>query len=504
MEFKNVVDNVGMSFKKLIKAPQTDTNEISLYNKDNKLFIVDELGNEKEIVDKTVTDQLNAKIEEVKLSGIDFKTDVANAISSKGVPTLATDTKETFVNNISNIKTGGDGLQINGVSDLNVVYGENLTKGQILQLKNNINDFSLTSVTISNPINKTGKALAFSKDGKYMAVAQDGSSSLILYDIYNNFTKKEIQTGLASTVTILHINFSNDNQYLSLSLYDNPGILVYKIVNDEFIKITTPVINQRIFCTHFSNDNKYLAVAHFGSPFFEVYKFENEAFTKLEAAATLPKGQCHWVEFSPDGEYLTTASYVPTSGSVDSTIMIYKKEGDTFTEIPLAVKISKTARIATFDKTGNYLFVSYHEQPYVKTYKKIGDTFTEINMIDIAPTNIVYDISFSSDQKYVIMGQQVTDPYYFIYKWEGEKLTRVNDIIDNKKPTGSVYGARFSQNDKYLALISSASPYILVKELNTKTYAFKQNSLAFNNIAGLGVCIEDGLKDNEKTIKKIL
>ncbi|MGX4598969.1 hypothetical protein [Faecalimicrobium sp. JNUCC 81] len=104
---------------------------------------------------KTSISSLSTEVEEVKQYGVDFKTEVASAITAKNVPTLATDDKATFVNNINSIRTG---VEPNGTLTVSIFTQEEEPIGELkdgdmwLMVNEELSEptFSLTEPT--NPI----------------------------------------------------------------------------------------------------------------------------------------------------------------------------------------------------------------------------------------------------------------------------------------------------------------------------------------------------------------
>ena len=81
---------------------QKTTLGFNLYEKDDKFNITGEEGSLNETIKK-----INQEIEDTKKSVSDGKSEVASAITEKGVATESTDSFATMAENVRQIKTGG-------------------------------------------------------------------------------------------------------------------------------------------------------------------------------------------------------------------------------------------------------------------------------------------------------------------------------------------------------------------------------------------------------------
>lgn len=206
------------------------------------------------------------------------------------------------------------------------------------------------------------------------------------------------------------------------------GLYIYN--ESDFTQVsspaTLPVTPQRC---HYSHDGNYLAVSSFSSPYVIIYDTTTTPYSKLSDPGTLPTGSCFSVKFNNAGDKLAVGYntdaiiYNFPSLTVDGVIdlpgtprefswnsddsllavgmsdgptfaEIYETSGYTLEEVP-AVQPAGGARSCSFISGGNRLVFAHATSPYLTVYdtndwSKIADPST-------IPSAICYGIAASDD-----------------------------------------------------------------------------------------------------------
>ena len=205
---------------------------------------------------------------------------------------------------------GTAGFELNGEELIDVLYGEDVAKGDLLHLED-ILKMSPDCVNAGPDVLPTGTGLgtAFSLDGVYMSVAHDSSPFITIYKRNGDvFTKLTNPVTLPTNISY-GTAFSPDGNYMSVAHTVAPFITIYKRNGDIFTKLTNPTIlpTGTGLGTAFSPDGNYMSVAHLTTPFITIYKRSGDTFTKLTNPDVLPIGAGYGTAFSPDGVYLNVA-----------------------------------------------------------------------------------------------------------------------------------------------------------------------------------------------------
>lgn len=211
--------------------------------------------------------------------------------------------------------------------------------------------------------------------------------------------------------------------------------------------------NNGVGCA-FSPDESYLAVATYSSPFIIIYKRNGDTFTKLPNPAVLPTGSAERCTFSPDGSYLVVTH------STSPSLTIYKRAGDTFSKLPNPVGLTTGGmRGCSFSPDGNYLAVAQTGSPYLAIYKRDGDTFTKLPNPANLPKGNGLICNFSPGGNYLAVTHDES-PYVTIYKYSGDTFTKLPN--PEVLPATYGWGCSFSPDGNYLTLALSTSPYLTI------------------------------------------
>lgn len=341
----------------------------------------------------TAKTNLVAAVNELFTSASDGKTQIASAITGKGVAASGSDTFPTLASKIGQITTG-----INGEAVRSAVANEVIAKGDRVTTE----VFAKLPNPATTPINVT-VGIDCSSDGTYTAVIYDSASSPV----------------------------------------------IYKKVNDVFTKLanvdTNPVGSARGIAL--STDGMYMAVAHNSAPYISVYKNNSDTFTKLPNLSDLPTSSGSCCAFSPDGNFLVVGS----SGSAG--IFLYKRSGDNFVRTATISGVSINDVAFSSDSSTLIVGASNGSTSIFSYYTvSASGTLTAVSTTGVShPSNTtgVTAVAISTDKQYIAICYSVT-PFVSVYKITGGTFSPLT--ITNTSVTGAVVSAYFSADGNYLSI----------------------------------------------------
>ncbi|KAA8747105.1 hypothetical protein [Paenibacillus sp. UASWS1643] len=387
-----------------------------------------------------------------------------------------------------------ENMTINGQTELNIVYGENISAYDPVRL-------SLGVVTGNQPTNLpagAGNGIAFSADGTYFAVVSSGTPYVIIYKLTGgNYSKISDPASLPSS-SGRGVTWSSDGVYLAVSLISAPYVAIYKRSGDVFTKLSDPDVlptgNGNGIA--FSPDGLHLAIAHSSSPFLSIYKRTGDVFNKLANPATTPANQGNGVSYSSDGVHLAVAN------SSSPEITIYKRSGDTYTKLSNPSMLpTGTGQAVAFSPDGQQLAISHISSPFMTVYSRNGDVFTKIPNPQILPPGTgAYGISYNATSEYIFVGTNATS-FLALYRRNGESLTKMND--PDVIPTGRGTGTSFSPNNVDLAISYNTAPYITLYKMSQQAYKSNGNMSDIEGAIGAGYALESGSTNETKKIALI-
>lgn len=398
----------------------------------------------------TAKDNLVNAVNELFTDVSNGKTQIATAITDKGVAASGGDTFSQLATKIGQISS-----EVTGEVVRTLTAGAALTKGERVEYGRNAklsNPASLPTSTVSD--------LAFESSNTYLAVAQSGSTTPYLH-LYkrsgDTFTKLANPSAMPSSPAE-SCAFSPNGDYLAVATSNfSPHIHLYKRSDDTFTKLANPSVMppDLSYACVFSPDGTYLVVGHKTTPFITIYKRSGDTFTKLSNPSTLPSNTVTSVTFSSDGVYL--AVRMLNFDSTASIVYVYKRSGDAFTVVwneTLTMTQPTQSRHISFSPNGDYLAVPATTSPFIHIYKRSGDTFTKLTNPSILPAETVKSAAFSPDGDYLYAGIN-------IYRRNGDTFTRQPEPTERPSNIGT--GLAFTPNGQYWAISnSSTSPYFFL------------------------------------------
>ena len=216
-------------------------------------------------------------------------------------------------------------------------------------------------------------------------------------------------------------------------------------------------------------DGVYWAVKTNQNNSLVIYKRENDTFTALTNPVGYP-GNIQDMQFDPTGTYLFMASaFAPY-------IFIAKRTNDSFSLLSTPVDTPDSAALNIVSADGVYWIASFFNSPRNIVYKRDGDVFTKLNDFDVPIPGAVFDMTISSDGVYVGVSHQ-NSPRISIYKRTGDnfnKLPNPTAADGYALPIRDGNSISFSRNNTYLVLGSDvndsaqtqATPLAIYKRTN--------------------------------------
>lgn len=395
----------------------------------------------------TVKDNLVNAVNELFTDVSNGKTQIATAITDKGVAASGGDTFSQLATKIGQISS-----EVTGETIVKMQTSVALSKGQRVQYT------SAIGAKVANPSTLPGGGsydVAYSSDGVYMASADLSSPYITVYKRSGDtFTKLDnpdvLPTGQASSVA-----FSPDAAYLAVTYYNAPYVLIYKRSGDTFTKLPNPtyVPDGGSRSVAFSPDGIYMGVAHSGTDIITMYKRAGDTFTKItfpSIVGTAVGGGT--ISFSPDGVYFARAH------QNGSRIEIYKRSGDTFTKLadPSTLPVGMGNDVS-FSPDGVYMAVVHQSSPYLTIYKRSGDTFTKLPNPETLPPNTANSVSFAPYGGLLAVAH-ANSPYVSVYKRNGDTFTKLANPATLPTSTGN--GVAFAPFESHITVGHFNSPYI--------------------------------------------
>ncbi len=336
----------------------------------------------------------------------------------------------------------------------------------IQQVQNNLDDHKdkIASETEAGHVKVDGETITIDEVGVISAnpITSDTETPYIFAErIDAHYSVKVIKTDVGNRLSqpssqplgAEGIAFTSENDLMAVAHRGgSPYLEIYKIQDREFTKVFEDNEVTRCVDVSFSPDGNYLAVASEGAPFLVIYKRNGDTFTKLPNPVTIPTGVSNGVSFSPDGIYLAVAHREAPF------LTIYKRNGDLFTKLPNPTSLpTGIGASVSFSNSGEYLAVSHSANPYISIYKRNGDTFTKLPNPTALPTNNGVKVVFSPDGIYLAVSYS-SSPYIIIYRRNGSTFTKVVDVTPI--PTSIIRGIAFGKNSNNLTLGLNSSPFL--------------------------------------------
>ena len=326
-----------------------------------------------------------------------------------------------------------------------------------------------SSLAIALEGHKKGVSSAeFSSDGQYILTASSDNTAK-LWDTEKILNKQEavITTLKGHKGAISTAKFSPDAQYILTASSDNTAKLwdTEKILNKQETAIATLKGHEgAVNSAKFSPDGQYILTASFSGDRYgsdnsadydgtvKVWTIDGELISSLEENGyTIANA-----EFSPDGEFIVTASSVNSSNNSESSDNFHAKVWTRKGKLIATLKGHSAPTVdAIFSRDGKHIFTaSYDNTVKVWNTPQVQQSEEETAIASLqAHAGPIVDLELSSD------GQNLITSSY-----DGTaRVWNTADIIANKRNIvfsledhqGTVDSGKFSANDRFLIVFSS-------------------------------------------------
>ncbi|MEC0241976.1 WD40 repeat domain-containing protein [Paenibacillus dokdonensis] len=393
--------------------------------------------------------------------------------------------------------SGGEGVKINGQTEVTVKYGEPISAGDPVFVP-----FVRTPVAIDQP-SQNVRDIAPHPNGQHLAVGNQVSKYLSIYYKNNDYAyvRGTVNVDVASMINSL--SWSEDGNYLYVGVTDAPYFLIYKFdaANNTLTKLAQPSNLPGYTVNSVFVGGGIVVLCTSQSPYIHVYTPGADTITKVAQPAELPSSWVVSGAFSVDGSMLAL------SLASSPYLMIYKVSNKTLTKLANPATMP-TARIAIAFSDNNHLYygIAMNAPPFnLGSYLKSGDTltmngetrtegnyFTKLTICDIKKilAGIVYGSSSSA--------APFNASTYGISKSRIEKLP-MGDTTD----TGSLSALALSPDGRYLFVGASTVTPSLRAYMNYEL-AYKITSAAgATGAAFIGYAAENGSANETKKIMAI-
>lgn len=311
------------------------------------------------------------------------------------------------------------------------------------------------------------QAVAVGQTGKYMALAA-GATSPYLYQ-HNYTTGTFNKTANPSTLPVANafsVAYSNNGDYLAVSsATSSPYMRMYKRSGDTLVNISFPTLPIYANNMAFSPDDTYLAVSMQGNNGTKVFKRSGDTFTEitdsvLTSINTGSSGHygCAW---SPDGLHLAVGR------GATPFIKILKRTGDTFSDITPATNMpSASVRGISYSADGTKLYMlqqALNSTSAFKIQSRSGDTYTFSSGagLDTATNANGNGFALSPDGIYLVITFN-TSPYLVFFKFNGSSqyLKQANPSTMPTNASSGFDNACWSSDGNYFVYGAASSPFL--------------------------------------------
>ena len=191
-----------------------------------------------------------------------------------------------------------------------------------------------------------------------------------------------------------------------------------------------------------------------------VYKRTGDTFDQIGPTSLSGFSGTYGTDLSTDGTYWAS------TGQATDDLVIYKNTADVYAKLPNpATMPTATCRAVCFSNDDTYLLASQEATPYIFIYKRTGDTFDILpSIVDDATIGVVYGASFSPDNVYVAL---ITNGSLKILKRSGDVFT-ILTIVATGLGTGST--VEWSADGAFLVATHASAPFFSLYSRSGDTF----------------------------------
>jgi WD40 repeat protein len=324
-------------------------------------------------------------------------------------------------------------------------------------------ELSLTSISNpETPIPNIGRCGKISPDGNFLAIGSSAVSNVDYLHVYKLPSLEKINLGtLPNNSAVYDIDFTPDSQYMLVTLHGANRIQVWQISGETFTLLTDNVDVQPTSTGRvgkFSDDGAFAAVGYASGDRLNVYSRSGGNLTLVQTLGSQLVAAPTYLSFSPSANYLAAIT--------TNTVVIFKRDGSTFTAIPDVVDApTGTLITCAFDPTGEYLAIGGTDYPQVSVYRREGDTFTKLSPAVTAPGGRVKHVSWYPTGQFLLVAYDTIqgEGGVLLYRLDPEGLQLIGSQSDI--PDGSTQSLGSLLNANYAGVFFGGSPYMKLYEV---------------------------------------
>lgn len=244
-------------------------------------------------------------------------------------------------------------------------------------------------------------------------------------DIFNELSYSNIDSYPTDAQSTIQCSFSPNGVYLAFTRGSSVSnnVLIYKRSGDTFTRLVDLSTSASTVAVSFSQDSNYLAVSLEASPWLALYKRVGDTFTPLTGPTPVfPPGNIVGPTYTPSqlswagSEYLAVVTFQGRPG------ILRKEADDSFVWLNQASPLVSTTfgMGAAFAPNSNYAcFLSGSIPPGLPIYKRQGNSFTQL--AGQPTTNITGGgqqraaLAFSPDSKFLAVSTSTANGSLRIY-----------------------------------------------------------------------------------------
>ncbi|MBQ6459127.1 MAG: WD40 repeat domain-containing protein [Exiguobacterium sp.] len=403
------------------------------------------------------------------------KTQIATAITDKGVTASGSDTFPQLASKIDQLSVELDG-EIKGV----FIAGDDLKKGDRVQVR--LYSSPVLVYPDVNPPNGT-RASSFSPNGKHLAMLSSASPYLTFYKVSDDgvFTKLP-NPSILPTGTPQRSAYSPDGTHFVVGHSTAPYITIYKVVGDTYIKLPNPDVLPLNSCrkVSFSPDGVHLAVSVSGSNNFIIYKRDGDSFSKLPDLVNAPVNST-FSDFSPDGKYLALTTSISSKG-----VCLFKREGDVFTELPpTGTMPNGIAQSCVFSPESDILYVGQNTAEAVLRYAVSENGLSKLSNSFYTGSGNATNLQRSYGGGFILLDLE-SFPFFTMYR-VSQLGTTTNMSLTS--PDRTLFGASsLSPDGRFIAHVTQESPYIRIRKRSDTVF---KSTGSFSDAFSVGYAKQD-------------
>ena len=243
--------------------------------------------------------------------------------------------------------------------------------------------------------------------------------------------------------TVRSIEFTEDDTYLAIGISTANKLRIYK--RDLEIGCYDLLAPQpstgslgNVFSVEYSDNMTELAVGHDISPYIQLYDVVRDVYTvKVDTDLTFDNNVY-------DLKFYGNDTYLIAGGSFTNYLEVFKYVGGDYTKLSGNIDVLPTGIVRDISYSNGYIFVVTEASPYIMVYRQEGDNLVKLNDPSNLPVNSAYSIDVNDRGDLIVVGHTAS-PYIKVYKFDNEVMTDITiDVIPTQ--TNTTLAVKFIDN----------------------------------------------------------